>query len=99
VDLKKEILICQHRTCLKDGSSKVLQEFRAASVSGLFVNGCGCLGLCGSGPIVLVADEQVYYWHIKPRDVAIIVKEHLKNKKVVKALLHRRLHSDLHEFD
>jgi (2Fe-2S) ferredoxin len=99
VNLKKEVLICQHRTCFKDGSSKILQEFRSAAVSGVLVNGCGCLGLCGSGPIVLVADEHIYYWHIKPRDVSTIVNQHLKNQKVVKSLLHRRLHSDPLEFD
>ncbi len=91
---KREILVCQHRTCLKDGSCKILQKLKSESPSEFVVIGCGCLGLCGSGPIVLVPDEQVYYWHIKPQDVAIILKQHLKGGKVVKSLLHKRLHSE-----
>jgi len=99
VNLKKEILVCQHRTCYKDGSSKVLQAFKSEHLAGIVVTGCGCLGLCGSGPIVLVTDEQVYYWHIKPHNVSALVKQHFKGGKVVKSLLHKRLHSDPQEFD
>jgi len=94
VNPQKEILVCQHRTCSKDGSSKILQKFRAESLPEFVVVGCGCLGLCGSGPIVLVPDEQIYYWHIKPQDVGVIVKQHLQGGKPVKSLLHRRLHSE-----
>ncbi len=99
MNLPKEIQICQHRTCFKDGSSKVIQKFKSDAVAGVVVTGTGCMGLCGSGPIVLVVAEQVYYWRIKPQDVSTIVKQHLKGGKVVKSLLHKRLHSDPHEFD
>lgn len=90
----KQVFICQHRTCSKDGSGQVLKAFREQPVAGVVVSSCGCLGLCGSGPIVLVADEQIYYWHIKPQDVAKIIKQHLKDGKPVKPLLHRRLHAE-----
>lgn len=89
-----EVFICQHRTCAKDGAGQVLKAFREQPVAGVVVIACGCLGLCGSGPIVLIADEQVYYWHIKPRDVPKIINNHLKEGKVIKSLLHRRLHGE-----
>ncbi|AFY74644.1 ferredoxin [Synechococcus sp. PCC 7502] len=99
MNLKREVLVCQHRTCFKDGAAKVLQRFKLEPVDGVMVIGCGCLGLCGSGPIVLVADQQVYYWHVKPQDVPVIVKQHLRGGKVIKSMLHKRLHSDPKEFD
>jgi len=43
-------------------------------MEGITVSGCGCLGLCGSGPIVLVLPDQVYYWHVKPKDAEVIIK-------------------------
>lgn len=93
--MKTEVLICQHRTCTKDGASQVLQAFKSQPLDEVTVRSSGCLGLCGSGPIVLVAEtEQIYYWHIKVKDVSNIIKQHLKGGKVVKSLLHRRLHSE-----
>jgi (2Fe-2S) ferredoxin len=93
--VKTEVLICQHRTCAKDGASQVLQAFKSQTLDEVIVRSCGCLGLCGSGPIVLVTEpQQIYYWHIKVQDVSHIVKQHLKGGKVVKSLLHRRLHSE-----
>ncbi len=95
----KQIFICQHRSCTKDNSAAVLKAFRDASLEGVIVHGCGCLGLCGSGPIVLVAEEQIYYWHVKPQDVQTLIKQHLKGGKIVKSLLHPRLHAnDLYDF-
>jgi (2Fe-2S) ferredoxin len=94
----KEVLVCMYRTCLKDGSAKVLEAFQANPVPGVKVSGCHCLGLCGSGPIVLVLPEHVYYWHIHPKSVPTLIEQHLRNGKVAIDLLHPRLHPDSQQF-
>ncbi|MFN3925864.1 MAG: (2Fe-2S) ferredoxin domain-containing protein [Pseudanabaenaceae cyanobacterium] len=60
------VLVCQYHSCSKCGSEKVLAEFVHTAPVGVTVQGTGCLGLCASGPIVLVIPDQVYYWRVPP---------------------------------
>jgi len=57
------------------------------------VEACGCLGLCGSGPMVLVLPDQVYYWHITPQKAQVIIEGHLRDNIAISAMMHPRLHS------
>lgn len=95
---EKLVLVCQFRTCLKDGAAKVLAALQAEEIAGVTVAGCGCLGLCGSGPMVLVSPDEVYYWRVSPEEVPIIVKKHLRGGKPVITMLHPRLHPHPEDF-
>ncbi|BBO92982.1 NADH dehydrogenase [Desulfosarcina ovata subsp. ovata] len=48
----------------------------------------GCHGLCELGPNVVIYPEEIYYVHVKPEDVAEIVKETVQGKKVVDRLVY-----------
>lgn len=94
---EKQVLVCQHRTCTKDGSAEVLAALQASNNSDYTVSGCGCLGLCGSGPMVLVLPDHTYYWHVHPQETKTIVAEHLQEGNPVRAMMHPRLHQNFEQ--
>ena len=89
----RRILVCQYRTCTKDGSGEVLRAFQQQEIANVAVEGCGCLGLCGSGPIVVVLPDNIYYWKINPHKVQAIIEAHLLGNKAIASMMHPRLHS------
>jgi len=85
--VSRKVLVCQNRTCRKQGSQEVLEAFEKASVSDVSVEGSGCLGQCGNGAMVLVLPEQVWYWRVRPQEVSAVVERHLKGGNPVKAMV------------
>jgi (2Fe-2S) ferredoxin len=67
------ILICQNRTCRKQGAAEVLAAFRAIDIPDIRYEGCGCLGNCGNGPMVLVLPARIWYYRVHPQDVPKIL--------------------------
>lgn len=90
--LRRQVLVCQHRTCAKDGAAKVLAKFQQQQMVNVTVEPCGCLGLCGSGPMVLILPDNVYYWQITPQKAQIIIDQHLCNNQEIPEMMHPRLH-------
>ncbi len=88
----RKVLVCQHRTCSKDGAAQVLATFQKQKIVNVSVEACGCLGLCGSGPIVVVMPENIYYWHINPKKAQEIIDTHLLGNVEIPSMMHRRLH-------
>jgi (2Fe-2S) ferredoxin len=80
-DSSKCVRVCQNRACRKQGAAKVLAAFEAQLVSGVTVSGCGCLGQCGNGPIVLVLPERIWYCGVRPNEVPLLVEQHLQTVK------------------
>jgi (2Fe-2S) ferredoxin len=67
------ILICQNRTCKKQGAADVLAAFRTHNDPEITYEGCGCLGNCGNGPMVLVLPARIWYYLVRPQDVSKII--------------------------
>ncbi len=88
----KNILVCQNRTCRKQGANKVLAAFQAHPVSNVTVTGSSCLGQCGNGPMVLVTPEQVWYSGVQPTEVPVVVERHLQGGRPITAMLYPRFH-------
>lgn len=86
------VLICQHRSCLRQGSAEVLAAFQAAVPAGVLATASDCMGQCASGPTVRVMPEGNWYCSIQRSDVDTIVKEHLEGDRPVQELLHPRFH-------
>ena len=86
------IMVCQNRSCVRNGSEAVLAAFQAALPSGVFAAGSACLGQCASGPTVQVNPDGTWYRHVKVEDVPEIVAEHIESDRPVKRLLHPRFH-------
>ncbi|WP_310427246.1 DUF952 domain-containing protein [Chamaesiphon sp. VAR_48_metabat_135_sub] len=79
------VLICQHRTCRKQGSAEVLTAFRSLTIPNITYEGCGCLGNCGNGPMVLILPTRIWYYLVQPQDVSIIA---VVLRKFMNTILH-----------
>jgi (2Fe-2S) ferredoxin len=90
--VEKTVLVCQNRTCLKDGSAQVLAALQAYNIPGVTVSGTGCLGQCGSGPMILVMPDQIWYSRVHYSEVSVLVKEHLEGNKPVQAMMYPKFH-------
>lgn len=78
--------------CPAAGSFRVLDAlYRELGAKGLSdeveVSSCGCLGLCDSGPIMIVYPEGTWYTKLTPPDVSEIVSSHLQNGNQVTRLI------------
>jgi (2Fe-2S) ferredoxin len=90
----RRVLVCQHRTCTKDGAAKVLATLQQQKITNVNVEACGCLGLCGSGPMVLVLPDNIYYWHIDSQKAQAIIDTHLLGNEAIASMMHPRLHAN-----
>lgn len=73
--MSHQILVCQNRTCRKQGSQTVLKAFEAVNLRNIEIIGTGCLGHCGSGPMVVVLPEKIWYSQVDPQDAVTIVED------------------------
>ncbi len=77
-----------HDCCSRAGSQKILDTLNAElQKAGLFdevqVSSCGCLGICESGPVMIVYPEGTWYTKLTPPDVKEIVQSHFcANRKI-----------------
>lgn len=74
--ISRRILVCQNRTCRKQGSKEVLAAFQVEAIAGVEIMGSGCLGQCGNGPMVLVLPEEIWCDRVTPDEVARIVERY-----------------------
>jgi (2Fe-2S) ferredoxin len=86
------VLVCQNTTCSQQGSAKVLAALQSQAPDGVTVKRSGCLGECGSGPMVLVMPEETWYACVRPQDVPKIVSQHLEGNQVVSHKLYSKFH-------
>ena len=88
----RQILVCQNRSCRKQGAAAVLEAFQASPVTGVTVIGSSCLGECGSGPMVLVTPEQIWYSSVHPSEVPAVIERHLQGRRPVMSMLYPKYH-------
>ena len=77
--------------CSASGSFRILDALhRELGTQGLAddvqVSACGCLGLCDSGPLMIVYPEGTWYTKLTPSDMPEIVSSHFKSGKKVARL-------------
>lgn len=92
--MERRLLVCQNRTCGKQGSRKVLAIFQQHPVPGVEVKGCSCLGQCGNGPMVLVLPDSIWYGGVRADEVPTIVERHLRHDTPVTGMLYWKFHGD-----
>jgi (2Fe-2S) ferredoxin len=90
--MTRTVLVCQNTTCSQQGSAKVLTALQSQAPASVTVKRSGCLGECGSGPMVLVMPEETWYCCVRPQDVSRIVSQHLEDGKVVSHKLYSKFH-------
>ncbi len=86
------VMVCQNRSCLRNGSDQILAKFQEHQSAKIMVSGCECQGQCGSGPTVRVMPGDTWYCQVQPADVDRIVDQHLEGGQLVEELLHPRIH-------
>ena len=79
------VLVCQHRTCRKQGAAEVLTAFSTLTIPNITYEGCGCLGNCGNGPMVLILPARIWYYHVRSQDVSNIA---VVLNKLMNTILH-----------
>ena len=77
--------------CSTAGSFRVLDALHGAlGAQGLSdevqVSSCGCLGICDSGPVMIVYPEGIWYTRLTPADLPEIVSSHFQSGKKVARL-------------
>ena len=87
---RSHILMCAGTACVSCGTFKVRERLqKELKDRGLEeevkVVITGCNGFCAEGPIMVVYPEGIFYGHLKPEDMPLIVEEHiLKGRPVPK---------------
>ena len=86
------ITLCSGSACHATGCGPVAEAIteeleKQGLLDQVDVRRTGCHGYCEQGPIIVVHPEEICYLQIKPDDVAEIVGETIKKKKVVERLL------------
>ena len=95
---KYHIVVCTQQKaenvpcCAAAGSFSVVDSiYRELGAAGLsddtIVSTCGCLGLCDSGPVMIVYPEGMWYVKVTPADVKEIVASHIGKGEPVARLL------------
>ena len=87
------IAVCSGAGCAGLSNGQVIAAFQkelesqglAAEVD---LRATGCHGFCEMGPNVVIYPEEIYYVQVKPEDVAEIVAETVKGKKVLDRLVY-----------
>jgi NADH:ubiquinone oxidoreductase subunit F (NADH-binding)/(2Fe-2S) ferredoxin/Pyruvate/2-oxoacid:ferredoxin oxidoreductase delta subunit len=87
------VSICAGAGCIASGADKVIAAFKSEiEMQGLSAEvdtkGTGCPGFCERGPVVVIYPEEICYLQVTAEDVAEIVSQTLKDKKVVDRLLY-----------
>ena len=82
------ISICAGTGCLAFGASEVIAAFKAeiekqGLTTDVDTKGTGCPGFCERGPVVVIYPEEICYLQVTPEDVAEIISQTIKKKKVV----------------
>ena len=90
---KAMIMVCTGTGCVSSGGFTIKELFDAALKKyGLEKDftavATGCNGFCAVGPIAVIQPEGIFYQKLQPEDVDSIVKEHLRDGKIVEKLLH-----------
>ena len=80
-------------TCPKKGSKEIMQAFirsirRAGLEDQVEVVARGCFGLCNIAPNLYIEPDGIWYSRFTLKDVPVIVRQHLRNNRLVKRLVH-----------
>jgi uncharacterized protein (DUF952 family)/(2Fe-2S) ferredoxin len=87
---RNSVLVCQHLTCRKQGAPKVLAAFRQLKTPNVIYEGCGCLGNCGNGPMVLILPARIWYYLVQPHDVPKIAAVLSNSMNTILHITHRQ---------
>ncbi|NUN66561.1 (2Fe-2S) ferredoxin domain-containing protein [Pseudanabaena biceps] len=92
---QRRVMVCQFCTCTKDGAAQVLATLQDQPIEGVTIEVSGCMGLCGSGPIVAIFPDNIYYAQVTPKKARQIIESHLLGHQPILTFMHPRLHPQI----
>ena len=87
------ITLCSGSACHASGSGEVAarleEELKTQGLTdAVDIRRTGCHGFCERGPIIVIHPDEICYFQIQPDDVAEIITETIKGKKIIDRLLY-----------
>ena len=93
-NVKHYVLVCTGGGCIASGAFAVgdalrreIEKLELGAEVKVFET--GCLGPCALGPVIVIYPDQVLYENVAPEDTGSIVREHLKEGRIVERLTHK----------
>lgn len=86
------LILCGGIPCVSVGCRQVMdavKEELSSSNMSIPLEEVGCIGNCSMGPSIVVLPEGTIYQKLNPDSARQVVREHLRDGKVVESLLHR----------
>jgi len=91
-DSSEKIVVCLGRSCRKYQAQQVFDNFKQNLPPEVELMSVPCLGQCGNGAMVVVDSDKTWYSQVHPKEVAIVIEQHVINKNPVKAMLYPKFH-------
>lgn len=90
---RAHVLVCAGTNCHLKGAVSLRQLManeidRQGLSEEIRVVETGCFGLCEQGPVIVVYPEGAFYVRVTPKDIPVIVSEHLMKGRIVESLLY-----------
>jgi NADH-quinone oxidoreductase subunit F len=90
---RTHLLVCAGTGCVSCGSFKIKDALEKEILkkgleNEVLVVTTGCNGFCERGPILLVHPDGIFYQKLTPKDVPVVVAEHLLKGRPVKRLMY-----------
>ncbi len=88
------MLVCKHKTCLKQGAKASLKALKRALKERdlrerVMITKVDCLDQCGRGPVMVVYPDGIWYGGVDEETAREIVTEHVEEGRAVeKRVLH-----------
>lgn len=79
-------------SCGQKNSNELLAIFKEEAekrgvINDVKITGCGCLGACENGAVMVVYPESVWYENVTTSDIAEIIESHIVQNKPVERLI------------
>ena len=95
---EKQIVVCGGAGCEATGAKSLIDEFNKyieeEKIENVVVVPVGCIGLCETGPNVVVYPEGIFYTRVKLSDVKSIVDKSIVNDEVDEDVVYENAKQD-----
>ena len=90
---RTHLLLCTGTGCNASGSQKVKETLeqeltRHGLDREIQLVETGCNGFCAKGPVMVVQPDNIFYQSLKPKDIPLLVEEHLLKGRPLEKLIY-----------
>ena len=97
--VKKHVLVCEHKDCLKRGGKEAVRELKAAlkesGVRGeVVISKVDCFDQCDDGPVFVVYPDGVWYGRVDERGARDIAERHVAGGRDARCTILRDMRAE-----